>query len=348
MWCCGYSDFVSLLLLMHIALTHGYTIMRALICLIVLLGLSGTPRAAEFVDSAGRHVMLPDHIARILPAGPPAAVLLLALAPDLMLGFTSDVSPEARTFLPPAAAGLPKVPRLTGKADVTEAVRALKPDLIIDYGDVTPAYTALAQATQDKLGVPVILLDGSLAKAPAVLRQLGSVLGRNSWAEELAQTGAAVLALRHGAPRTVMYLRGTSDLRAAAPGTGASEVFTLLGWQVLSPPGTGAFRGVTREQIAELDPDVLVFGDPHMRDVVAKSSDWHAMRAVRAGHAFADPARPFGWIEEPPSLNRWLGLAWMSGGASEGLMASLYAALYRLGETPPAGFAALHTEPLPQ
>ncbi len=38
------------------------------------------------------------------------------------------------------------------------------------------------------------------------------------------------------------------------------------------------------------------------------------LRAVRDGHAYVAPSLPFGWIEEPPSVNRLLGLAWLHGG----------------------------------
>jgi len=292
--------------------------------LLVLLLLPGAAHATDIVDATGRAVPIPDHVARILPAGPPAGVLLLALAPDLMLGYPGDLSREQRAFLSPEAAALPKVPRLTGREDVSEQVRALKPDLIIDYGDVTPAYIDLAKKTRETLGVPTILLDGSLAKAPEVLLGLGHALHRDARAEDLARLVAkelaAVSAPAPGAkPRGVVYVRGVESLRAVAPDVGASEVFTLGHWNVLSPPGSGSFRPVTLEQIAALDPDELIFSDERMRRVVAMSEAWRALRAVREGHAYIAPAVPFGWIEEPPSLNRLLGLMWLAGRGGDGI-----------------------------
>jgi iron complex transport system substrate-binding protein len=112
-------------------------------------------------------------------------------------------------------------------------------------------------------------------------------------------------------PRTVMYLRGSADLRAVAPGVGASEAFAVLDWQVLAPPGAGSFHAVTLDQIAALDPDEIVFADAKMRAVVAASDTWRGLRAVREHHAFVAPNLPFGWIEEPPSLNRLLAVAWL-------------------------------------
>jgi iron complex transport system substrate-binding protein len=217
--------------------------MRSL--LIALLLLSGAARAAEITDATGRSVAVPEHVARILPAGPPAAVLLEALAPDLMLGFPNPVPPEARALLAPEVATLPTVPRLTGKQDATEQVRALKPDLILDYGDVTPAYADLARKTQERLGVPTLLLDGALAETPHALRLLGAALHREARAETLARVAEAMLALpAAGGKHTVVYLRGTDALRAAAvrrcPDAGHRQRLRCL---------AGAARGAHRARL---------------------------------------------------------------------------------------------------
>ena len=126
--------------------------------------------AGTVVDATGRSVEVPEQIARVLPAGPPAAILLAALAPDLMLGWTSPVSDNARALLAPEAAKLPQVPRLTGRDDVADKIVALKPDLILDYGTIAPRYVDLAKATQQRTGIPTLLLDGSLAEIPRTFR----------------------------------------------------------------------------------------------------------------------------------------------------------------------------------
>ncbi len=319
--------------------------MRRLLLIVMLLpgmALSGA-QAAEIADATGRMVTVPDHVAHVLPAGPPAAVLLEALAPDLMLGFPNPVSPEARAQLAPDAADLPTVPRLTGRQDVTEQVRALHPDLIVDYGDVTPGYSALAEKTQQNLGVPTLLLDGALAKTPAALRTLGAALHREARAETLARLAEALLALPNpAAPHTVVYLRGSDELRAVAPGGTTGEVFAVLGWKLLAPPGEGTFRPAALPQIVALDPDMLLFGDAKMRGVVEHSDAWRALRAVRIGHAYIVPARPFGWVEEPPSLNRLLGYAWLAGHEAATLEAAFGAVVY--GHAPTAAELAAVTE----
>ena len=78
---------------------------------------------------------------------------------------------------------------------MSEQIKALKPDLILDYGTVSPRYADLAQTTQQRTGIPTILLDGALAKIPGRLRQLGAILHREERAETLAQFAEALLAL---------------------------------------------------------------------------------------------------------------------------------------------------------
>jgi iron complex transport system substrate-binding protein len=299
---------------------------RAVLALLLLW--SGAAAAADIVDATGRTVQIPDHVAHVLPAGPPAAVLLEALAPDLMLGWPSALPDDARALLAPAAAGLPQIPRLTGRDDVTDKVKALNPDLIVDYGTVSPRYADLAKATQAKTGIPTILLDGSLAEIPHALRALGGILHREDRADTLARLAEAILALPlpQGTAPKVVYARGADGLSVAAPGTDATEVFTRLEWHVVAPDGQGTFRPTSIEAIGALDPDILIFSDPHMQDVLAHAEAWHAVRAVREGHAFVAPSLPFGWIEEPPSINRLVGLAWL-GGSDPGTLAALFNAV---------------------
>ncbi len=269
--------------------------------------------AASITDATGRSVTIPDHVGHVLPAGPPAAVLLEALAPDLMIGWPHALSPAQRAMLPDAVASLPPVPMLTGKTDQAAAVPALHPDLVLDYGTVSPRYVALDEGIQARTGVPTILLDGSLSRAPETLVALGAVLHREARAALLARVARQVLDAvprTAGKSTTVVVARGADGLDVAAPGTGATEVFAVLGWTVLAPPGEGPIRhapGVGA--IAALDPDVVVFQDQGMRGVVASNPSWRALRAVRDGRSFVAPSLPFGWFGEPPSINRLFGIA---------------------------------------
>jgi iron complex transport system substrate-binding protein len=309
--------------------------MHGRVILILAMVWSGVAAAAEVVDATGRTVQIPDHPVHIVPAGPPAAVLLEAVAPDLMAGWPSPLSDEARAVLPPDAAKLPQIPRVTGRADVSDEIKALKPDLILDYGTVSPRYADLALATQQRTGIPTILLDGSLAKIPDVLRTLGRILHREDRAEILARFAEALLTLTApSAHPTVLYARGADGLTVAAPNIDVTEVFTRLGWPVVAPEGQGTFRSASIDEIRTLDPDMLIFADPAVRAVVEKSDAWKTVRAVREGHVLIAPSLPFGWVEEPPSINRLIGLAWLGGRDPVTLAALSNAVVYGRTLTP--------------
>lgn len=284
-------------------------------------------QATDLTDATGRQVQLPDRITRVLPAGPPAAVLLTALAPDLMVGWPHVPSAPARAFLPDRLTALPEAPRVTGNPDATAAIEASAPDLILDYGDVSARYIQAARNTQQNTGIPTVLLDGRMTMIPGVMRQLGAALHREDRAETLARFAEAILTLpdRSARPGTVVYARGADGLAVAAPGTGATEVFALLGWTVLAPDGQGTFRHATFDDIRALDPDLLVFADPAMGAAVG-AEPWRSLRAVRAHHVLIAPGQPFGWVDNPPSINRLVGLMWL-GGSDAGTAGAIFNAI---------------------
>ncbi len=295
--------------------------------LLVLLLAPARGGAGEVLDATGRHVALPATIARVMPAGPPAAVLLAALAPDMMTGWPHPPAAAAAALLAAPLAALPKAPPLDQAARA--AIEATHPDLIVDYGTINPRYIARARDAQ--VGAPVLLFDGALDQAPDVLRRLGAALGRAPRGEALARMADAVLAARRpDAARRVIYARGEPDaLIAAAPGSQPYETLRAAGWQVLAPAGEAGekFRPVTAETIAKLDPDVLILSDSAARAALAKAPEWRAVRAVREGHAYVAPMLPFGWFEEPPSINRLLGVLWTEHYADPDALAAQAAAL---------------------
>ena len=117
-----------------------------------LLLLAAMPATAErmVTDSAGRQVAVPDRIQRVFAAGPPASVLIYALAPEKLAGWSRAATPAERDYLAPASRDLPELGRLTGRGDTAnlEVVLAAKPDLILDFGSIGDTYVSLADRVQ--------------------------------------------------------------------------------------------------------------------------------------------------------------------------------------------------------
>jgi len=157
--------------------------------LLLWLAAPAVASAQEFVDAAGRSVAVPDAVHRVLPAGPPADLLLFSVAPDMLVGMVEPWSVAAAAYVPEAYRKLAEVPRINRNLTAADLdrLKALKPDVIVDYGDVTPAYAGIADKLQAATGIPYILLDGKLAATPATVRSLGRLLGRGDRAEAVAR-----------------------------------------------------------------------------------------------------------------------------------------------------------------
>ncbi|HXV10528.1 MAG TPA: iron ABC transporter substrate-binding protein, partial [Burkholderiales bacterium] len=116
------------------------------------LGRSQTRRVV--MDAAGRRVELPERVERIYAAGPPASILVFAVAPDKLIGWTSAWRDAERPFIAKKYADLPELGRLTGRGNTAnvEIVLRAKPDAIIDYGTVNPTFASLAERVQQQTG----------------------------------------------------------------------------------------------------------------------------------------------------------------------------------------------------
>lgn len=273
-------------------------------------------------DSAGREVALPARVTRVYAAGPPAGILLYALAPDLMIGWTSAFRAHERPFVPERYADLPTLGRLTGRGNTAnvEVVLEARPDLIFDYGTVNDTYASLAERVQRQTGIPYLLIDGRFDAMAESFRLLGEVVGLPERGRDFAARTAAILAdvsARAGrVPQTqrprVYYARGPRGLDTGLAGSINVESLEFMGaTNVAAELGRGGLVQVSLEQILRWNPDTIVTVDPNFHRDVFGDPLWRAVHAVREGRVFLAPNAPFGWIDFPPSVNRLIGLRWL-------------------------------------
>ncbi len=290
------------------------------------LGLAVAPAGAERVvpDAASRRVAVPDRVARVLPAGPPAAILLYTAAPETLAGWPARPPSRAEAaFLTPEAAALPQIGRLTGRDNTAnvEAVLAQRPDLVLDYGSIGPTYVSLAERVQAQTGLPTVLLDGTLAKIPDTYRLLGGILDRSETSEARAAAAERILAdaaeaaerLRaRGRPR-VLYVRGPRGLETGLAGSINTEIIEFAGAENAAGRalGAGGLAQISMEQVLAWNPDWVIAQHPDALALAKRDPLWQAVPAARAGRIVLLPGLPFGWMDFPPSVNRLLGLVWL-------------------------------------
>jgi iron complex transport system substrate-binding protein len=290
-----------------------------------LTALAAWPRAAQAAtvrDGAGRDVAVPATVTRVFPAGPPAAIQLYTLAPDLLLGWPRANRPEEREFLLQGIGERPEIGRITGRGNSAnlEAVLQLKPDLIVDAGATGRTYVELAERVQGQTGIPYALLDGRFSAIPESYRILGRLTGRSQRAETLATwCETAMTTIREriaGIPAqqrpSVYYARGPRGLETGLGGSINVETLSFLGARnVADQPGSGLAQ-VSLEQVLAWDPEVIVTIDLAFSESVRRDPAWAGVRAVKGGRVHLSPKIPFGWVDFPPSVNRMVGLWWLA------------------------------------
>jgi iron complex transport system substrate-binding protein len=264
-------------------------------------------------------VEVPDRIERVMPAGQPAAVLLYTLAPEKMIGWPHSPGPAAKSLLGPRFTDLPALPSLVrdGKVEA-EQIKAARPDVILDYGSTSARYADRATMVQEATGIPVLLLDGKLERTPEIYRLLGAILGIGERATDLAGAAERMLAItrqraqarREAGPIRVYYARSADGLTTVTAASSLGDVLRLIGLvNVADGAQTGELSHVTRDQVYAWNPDIVVTNNPAFWKA-RKEPDWADLPAIARDRVYLAPALPFGWIDEPPSVNRLLGLLW--------------------------------------
>ena len=274
-------------------------------------------------DAAGRKVALPRRIERIYAAGPPASILVFAVAPDKLIGWTSAWREAEKPFIAKKYADLPTLGRLTGRGNTAnvEVVLGAKPDVILDYGTVNATFSSLADRVQQQTGIPYLLLDGDFDRMVEAIAQVGRVAGEEKRAESLAryaQETVADIARRVGKvpaerrPR-IYYGRGPQGLTTGLAGSINVEWIEQLGaTNVAAEMGRGGLVQVSVEQVLRWNPDVVVTIDPNFYALAPNHPLWRELPAVKARRLYLAPNVPFGWIDFPPSINRLIGLRWLA------------------------------------
>jgi iron complex transport system substrate-binding protein len=295
----------------------------------LILGLSaamlaprGSRAAATVTDAAGRAIAVPARVMRVFPAGPPAAVLLYTLAPELLLGWPRANRAEQCEFLLPDICTRPELGRLAGRGNSAnlEAVLALKPDLIVDVGATAPTYVSFADRVQEQTGVPYALLDGRIEASASTYRKLGALTGREADAERLASYAEATIATIEGRVHTIpresrpriYHARGPRGLETGLGGSINVETIEFLGAVNVAGEQKGGLANVSIEQVLLWNPDVIVTIDQTFAAEVRSDPAWTSVKAVRDGRVHLSPRLPFEWVDFPPSVNRLIGLWWLA------------------------------------
>ncbi len=306
----------------------------ATVVLILLLGCSPKPSSNSaasrtLVDMAGRRVVVPASIHRVLGMSPVGTVLVYTLAPELLAGWNYHPDPGELAFYAEPYRSLPVLGGWYGKNNSgnLEVILAAHPDVILSMGDAMGL--AVADRLQQQTHIPVFVLNGALDKLPDAYRVAGDLLDRKPQAAALAaecqrtldEVSAKVRTIPTAQRRRVYYAEGPYGLETEPGMSMHSESLIFAGAEnVASVPNQQGYghTPVSMEQLLRWNPDVIISGYDHASSPgefyrkVWTDPAWRRISAVRSGRVVEAPQYPFNWIDRPPSVNRIIGIKWVA------------------------------------
>jgi len=270
------------------------------------------------VDASGREIRPPAKVERVYAAGPPASLLVFAIAPDKLVGWTRAMRANEAPFFPDRYAQLPELGRLTGRGNTAnvEVVLQAKTELIVDVGSTGASLASLATQVQEQTRIPYALFDGRIESTPATLRALGKLMGNEAQAEKLALwyenelNQARQRVARASTHPLVYYGRGAAGLQTGGKGSITVEILDFLGARNAAAEARSGLATVAFEQVLLWDPEVILTTDPSYWASVWTDGRWRSVKAVQAKRVYLAPNLPFGWFDFPPGANRLLGVWW--------------------------------------
>ena len=284
---------------------------------------SGNTR--EFTDSTGRTVTIPAKITKIAITGPLSQVYILPLAGDLLVGVCNEFSADAAKYLPAEIFSKTEIGQLYGgKGEMDlEALLAAAPDIVIDIGEPKESIGADLTALTEQTGIPFLHVDATVRTAPEAYRILGTLLGREETAEELAQwcekTYETVSVMMEkvdadNARKGLLYCLGDKGVNVIAEGSFHGETINMISRNLaviadVFPGGLG--NEVDLEQILLWDPEIIIFAPDSCYEAIAGDPQWQHIGAVAQGNYFKTPDGPYGWLSSPPAVQRYLGMLWL-------------------------------------
>ena len=255
-------------------------------------------------------------VQRVYAAGPPASLVVFALAPGKLTGWTRAMRPDEIAFFPEPYGRLPELGRLTGRGNTAnvEVVLKSKTDLIVDVGSTGETLKSLAAQVEQQTRIPYALFDGRIEATPATLRALGRLMGNDAeplaaWYErELADAKQRVSRVKEHP--LAYYGRSPSGLQTGGKGSINVEVLDFLGARNAAADTRPGLSTVSLEQVLVWNPEVILTTDPNFWQLARTDRRWRAVTAVQKDRVFLAPHLPFGWFDFPPGANRLLGIWW--------------------------------------
>lgn len=275
-----------------------------------------------FTDSTGREVTLPEEITRVAVTGLGSQLVVFALAPDALVALTSPWDAGAEEYIDEKYLDLPVLGQLYGgKGEWNpESLLAAEPQVVIDVGESKDGIAEDMTALSEQTGIPFVHIDANTATMGDTYRKLGELLGKAEEATALAEFCESRYASTCDFVQTidktsVLYCLGDAGLNVIAKDSYHSEVIDLVADNkavLENPSSKGLGNETDMEQLLLWNPEVILFAPGSVYESVGENELWQQMDAIQSGHYYQVPDAPVNWFGFPPSVQRYLGMIWLS------------------------------------
>lgn len=324
--------------LIKLIITEDKMKRKIILLIMVLLLVAGCNKKEEIieigsrtvVDMAGRSVEIPANVEKVYATGTLGTIILHTLVPEKIAGLNSEMSEMELKYLGDTNKYTPVLGSWKGtqyNGNIEEFLM-VKPDIIINMGDVSEAYISDSEEIEKQTGIPVLMVDGSIDKTKEAYTFLGEILNKEERAKELSdyfiETMRTVKEFVDNIPEVdrvrVYYAEGPKGLETELRGTMNSEIIEIAGGiNVAGNNWKSESRRVqvSLEQVILENPEVIIIsidgdGNHQVYEEIKNSSSWGDIKAVQEGKVYEIPGIPYDWINRPPSVNRIIGIKWLA------------------------------------
>ncbi|MCE1254840.1 MAG: cobalamin-binding protein [Anaerolineae bacterium] len=248
------------------------------------------PQGIHLTDNLGRSVNLPSAPQRIISLAPSNTEILFAIgAGKNVVGVTSycDYPLEAKK--------LPQIGGFSAKTISIESIIALKPDLVVAYGD---QQTSVVEALDESHIAVVVINPQSFDDIYGSISLLGQATGHVSDAETLVASMkarvAAVAEKTASIPAekrpTVFWEVFDEPLMTTSTHTATGQMIELAGGVNIFSDLKEDYPQISAEEVIKRNPAVIMGPDTHGSklsiDQLGSRPGWSVIEAVKTGRVY--------------------------------------------------------------
>ncbi|MDD4753957.1 MAG: ABC transporter substrate-binding protein [Desulfitobacteriaceae bacterium] len=281
-------------------------------------------------DMAGREVVIKKEVTKLFSTTPIGTVLVYTLNPDKLAAKNFNLSELEKKYTVKGYHDLPVLGTyIMGDTANEEEIIRVNPDVVLYTGIINEHWKMETEKAQERLGIPIIMVDGSLENSQNAYAFLGELLNEKQRAKDLGEycenalkeAKTRVSKIPKDKKKKVYYAAGTDGLRTYSADNIHSEIINLAGGvNVVDIKAANGSPQVSIEQLLNWNPDIIIANkqearggenEKAVRDRILTNNRIVNLKAVKEKHVYEVPCAPFNWFGQPPSVARILGVKWL-------------------------------------